>query len=136
MNGASEFLGMSSGTRASTPVGGRGRRYRWVSPSSRGHRPVAGLRVVEPERPSPAIPEQLARALAWPPATATGRHPEARDAATVILLRDGPDGVECSQRRINRMTLRAGHARLPRWPGLRSQTPSWLGADLPTSRSR
>lgn len=68
------------------------------------------MRVVEPERPSLAIPEQLtARALDLATGDGEWTAPEARDAATVILLRDGPDGVEVFlQRRINRMTFAPG----------------------------
>lgn len=65
---------------------------------------------VEPERPGLAIPEQLtARALALAGGDGEWTAPQARDAATVILLRDGSDGLEVFlQRRINKMTFAPG----------------------------
>ncbi|MFN8125056.1 MAG: hypothetical protein U0R64_00885 [Candidatus Nanopelagicales bacterium] len=66
--------------------------------------------MVEPERPSLDIPRALSeRALALATGSDGWTAPEARDAATVILLRDGPAGIEVFlQRRVGKMAFAPG----------------------------
>lgn len=66
--------------------------------------------MTEPERPSLTIPEELTRrAQALVDGSEQWTAPVARDAATVVLLRDGPAGTEVFvQRRLGAMAFAAG----------------------------
>lgn len=86
--------------------------------------------MVEPERPGLTIPSELTRrAQALVDGTAEWEPPVPRDAATVVLLRDGVTGVEVFlQRRVGRMAFAAGMHVFPggRVEEVDASTP-WIG---------
>ena len=92
---------------------------------------------MEPERPSLTMPEELTRRAV---AVATGddgwQVQPARDAATVVLLRDGAAGVEVFlQRRVGRMAF-ALASTCSRVVGSRTQMRPLPGGGPPVNRSR